>query len=314
MGDMTSTRTHTCQIPIPGLMGMGSGGPGYGFRRVAWVPEPARVGTAVLLSSSSALDPSTSGSFAWGLEGVKVSQGVTRCLARFRGTRAVVQWSREQKWGRLVAGGRKQSCMLVHNLKLCMCGRLGWERVVFESLRPHANVACWGMQGIHKCNSEVAVAAMPVWRWRPCRNGAVGWGRVNDGGAGVAVPVRGDGGDLVEVAPWCPGGSRVSGAGVSRPQRCGRVTVEGSGYGCEAVAKLREWPCPVEMSKTKKKKKNSSEWAQVPRARRRRRQRYGLRTHVSGRPGGLGARMARAVKAVGGGLDEEGDTVLACTG
>ncbi|KAH9011833.1 hypothetical protein EDB85DRAFT_1900756 [Lactarius pseudohatsudake] len=140
MGDMTSTRTHTRQIPS-GLMGMGSGGPGYGFRRPrVWVPaapgmgsggsrgyrKPARVGTAgwhvtvpfkrlstsLLLSSSSALDPSTSGSFAWGLEGVKVSQGVARCLARFRGTRAVV--GAAESGAEMGSIGRRWSETVVH--------------------------------------------------------------------------------------------------------------------------------------------------------------------------------------------------------
>ena len=36
-------------------------------------------------------------------------------------------------------------------------------------------------------------------------------------------------------------------------------------------------------------------------------------TRVSGRPGRLGAHMPRGVKVVGGDLDDEGNTVLACT-
>ncbi|KAH9013866.1 hypothetical protein EDB85DRAFT_1899504 [Lactarius pseudohatsudake] len=113
----------------------------------SWVWVPADTGMG------SAPDPSTLGSSAWGLGGLKVSQGVARYLARLRGTRdivggSVVQRSQEQKWGRLVVGVRKQSCTLVRNMKLGMCGRLGRERVVFESLRPHANAERWGMQGM----------------------------------------------------------------------------------------------------------------------------------------------------------------------
>ncbi|KAH9167307.1 hypothetical protein EDB89DRAFT_1910121 [Lactarius sanguifluus] len=37
-------------------------------------------------------------------------------------------------------------------------------------------------------------------------------------------------------------------------------------------------------------------------------------THVSGTLDRLGARMPRGVKGVGGGRDDKGDTVLACTG
>jgi len=45
MGDSTSTHTHTCIKPVPGLVGMGTQGYGYGYSWVIWVWEPTWVCT-----------------------------------------------------------------------------------------------------------------------------------------------------------------------------------------------------------------------------------------------------------------------------
>ncbi|KAH9048382.1 hypothetical protein EDB84DRAFT_1434385 [Lactarius hengduanensis] len=129
---------------------------GYGFPQLrVWVPA-GRAGTETRAGwpcSSSASDPSSIRQLCAGFGGVKcckVSRTPPRdasCHICVRGDhwcvdvegltpRTSAARGRKRKRGRLIAGGRKQSCRY---------GRLGREGVGFESLRPHTNAACWGV-------------------------------------------------------------------------------------------------------------------------------------------------------------------------
>ncbi|KAH9010447.1 hypothetical protein EDB84DRAFT_1681298 [Lactarius hengduanensis] len=130
-------------------------------------------------------------------------------------------------------------------------------------------------------------------------------GRVNEVGGDDS---RGGGGGRVETAPvqrgrggrrWWKRCSEVAVATVSRWRRRGGVLV---------VAESVEPGCRghVEVAGSGSRGNGAaSETATTT---------WPAYTRVSGRPGGLGARMLRGVRAMGGGLDDEGDTVRACTG
>ncbi|KAH9016016.1 hypothetical protein EDB84DRAFT_1443278 [Lactarius hengduanensis] len=113
----------------------------------------------------------------------------------------------------------------------------------------------------------------------------MGWGRVNDGGAGVAVPVV----CRVETAPMRRGRVNEAGGDGSRGGSGGRVET-----------------APVQ--------RGSRTHLSGPKCRKRDGDNDVACVHTCERQAGRAARKPRGVKAMGGGLDDEGDTVLACTG
>ncbi|KAH9158810.1 hypothetical protein EDB89DRAFT_1917390 [Lactarius sanguifluus] len=143
-------------------------------------------------------------------------------------------------------------------------------------------------------------------------------GRVNEVGgddsAGVEVVV-----EAVLRRRRCSG-VEVGGAGGSvaaRWRRRGGVLVVPGQWSRGGVTAMLRWQGQGRGVAGAVKKMNSSEWGP------KRRETATIETaaamwpaytHVSGTPGGLGARMPQGVKGVGGGRDDKGDTVLACTG
>ncbi|KAH9006046.1 hypothetical protein EDB84DRAFT_1554607 [Lactarius hengduanensis] len=147
MGDMTSTRTHTRQIPVPGLMGMGFGGPGYGFRRVARVPEPARVGTA-----------------GWHVTcAIQAALNILRIMARCEG----------------VARCRKVSRTLPWDASCRRWVRSNRKYIVIEVIKPRAGAAesgaemgsigrRWSETVVHACAQLETLHVRPFWSGTRC--------------------------------------------------------------------------------------------------------------------------------------------------
>ncbi|KAH8978531.1 hypothetical protein EDB86DRAFT_3248946 [Lactarius hatsudake] len=114
---------------------------------------------AAFLASNKSMQPSAhyvhyelTVDMVWGCE---ASQGITQVSVErellVKATRECSEVRRgymePASW--VVASDRKQSRTLQRSAKLCRSGRLGWECVGFELLRPRASAACWGTQGMN---------------------------------------------------------------------------------------------------------------------------------------------------------------------
>ncbi|KAH9019877.1 hypothetical protein EDB85DRAFT_2278945 [Lactarius pseudohatsudake] len=182
--------------------------------------------------------------------------------------------------------------------------------------------------GGDRCNGEVAVAAMPVWRvesgggggrvktvlWVACgvETAPMRRGQVNEAGDDGS---RGGSGGRVETAPvqrgrggwrWWKRRSEVTAATVSRWRRCGGVLVVAGSVepGCRghvgvAGSQSRGSGCRTHLSGLKCRKRDGDNDVAC--------------IHTCEWQAGRAARKPRGVKAMGGGLNDEGDTVLACT-
>ncbi|KAH9037733.1 hypothetical protein EDB84DRAFT_1437391 [Lactarius hengduanensis] len=143
------------------------------------------------------------------------------------------------------------------------------------------------------------------WQWRSCRGGS--W--VSGVEGGVAARVEGQ--RLFHIARHRSFSRGIETCAARRWRRKLAAAHHAGAQWMTWRSKRRspenEWG--VLLSRNEK---NLSEWGRAPRDSNNRDGDNDAR--VSGRLGGVGARMPRGVKAVGGGLDDEGDTVRACTG